>query len=129
MKRAMGTGNIEKIRQKLSVEMDKEKRRLEQILDVSLNKFQKEVTDAINKKTQQCIEKYKKISTYFSYPIEKLELKKSINGRLRRENIHVIADLLERTEDGLSQIKGIGKGALYQIKKALNKYGLNLRDY
>ncbi len=46
---------------------------------------------------------------------------------LSMEGIHIVEDLVQRTEKNVSAIKGIGAGALNHIRHALNRHGLKFK--
>jgi DNA-directed RNA polymerase subunit alpha len=59
-------------------------------------------------------------------PIDELPLPSRAINALKNSDIHVVADLAQKTEDELAQVKNLGEKSIDEIKTALAALGLSL---
>ena len=60
--------------------------------------------------------------------IEELGLSEAITRLLKTKKITTVKQLLGKTEDDLAKLKGVGKAKIDEIKKALKKFNLSLKE-
>jgi len=61
-------------------------------------------------------------------PIEELKLSTKISNLLRSNNIKTVGGILRKTEKDLLSLEGIGEKGVEEIKKALKKINLSLKE-
>lgn len=107
---------------------------LEKILNKASDKIPLEIADEIrihmDKFSTRLNLFIKRQLRYWHEPIEKLELPARAYNSLKRANILKIGEILKKPEKKLREVKGFryGSKGFNQIKQALAKYGLTLRD-
>jgi DNA-directed RNA polymerase alpha subunit len=67
-------------------------------------------------------------SSHLHKDIEELDLKVRPYNVLKREGIHTIGELVERTHDDLLDMRNMGLGAVEDIRTQLATLGLKLKD-
>ena len=60
-------------------------------------------------------------------PIDTLELSTRVKRGLAQAGVNLITELIEKTEEEISQIKNMGVSAILEIKEELAKHELNLK--
>jgi DNA-directed RNA polymerase subunit alpha len=67
-------------------------------------------------------------SEQYELPLENLKLPPRIFNCLRRNNIHKVGELLEKSESELLSLRKLGQKSLEEVKQCLEDLGLSLRS-
>jgi hypothetical protein len=63
---------------------------------------------------------------YLNTPVDKLDLTPKVRESLQKMNVKYIGELIQKSEQDIKEIKGIGKMAVNVINKELQSYELSL---
>jgi DNA-directed RNA polymerase subunit alpha len=61
-------------------------------------------------------------------PIEELDFSVRSYNCLKREGVHTVGDLIQRTEQDLLDIRNFGQKSIEEVKEKLAELGLSLRS-
>ena len=67
-------------------------------------------------------------ATYLETPIEQLDLSVRWYNCLKRAGIHVVRELIEKSEAEMLKVRNLGQKSLDEVKKKLEELGLSLRN-
>ncbi|CAN5284486.1 DNA-directed RNA polymerase subunit alpha [soil metagenome] len=62
-------------------------------------------------------------------PIEDMDLSVRSYNCLKREGVHTVGELVQKTEQDLLDIRNFGQKSIEEVKQKLNEMGLGLADY
>ncbi len=62
-------------------------------------------------------------------PIEDMDLSVRSYNCLKREGVHTVGELVQKTEQDLLDIRNFGQKSIEEVKQKLNEIGLGLADY
>lgn len=62
-----------------------------------------------------------------SKPIEELELSVRSTNCLKRAGIHIVADLVDKTEEEMKKFRNLGSKSLEEIKNTMNQLGVSFK--
>ncbi len=68
------------------------------------------------------------VSADLQLPVESLHLSVRSNNCLKREGIHTVGELLQRSEQDLLDIRNFGSKSIDEVKEKLEQMGLSLKD-
>ena len=94
--------------------------------EIEKNKKEKEANE--EEKTGEKTEEKEDRKDSLKLPVEELELSSRTKGVLANNKIKTVANLTRRTEENLGGLDGMGEKGIKEIKKALGKLGLVLKD-
>ena len=67
-------------------------------------------------------------ATYLETPIEALDLSVRSYNCLKRAGIHVVRELIDKSEAEMLKVRNLGQKSLDEVKKKLEELGLSLRN-
>ena len=62
-----------------------------------------------------------------SKPIEELELSVRSTNCLKRAGIHIVADLVDKTEEEMKKFRNLGNKSLEEIKNTMSQLGVSFK--
>jgi DNA-directed RNA polymerase subunit alpha len=80
----------------------------------------------LSKNKEKTEETEKEIKDVLSRKVENLKISQRALNALLKNKVMTVGDILAKKESGLSQLEGIGEGAIKEIKKELKKLNLEL---
>ena len=97
--------------------------------EIEKSKEEKEINEEeTEEKTEKKTEKKEDKKDSLKLPVEKLELSSRTKSALANNKIKTVANLTRRTEENLGRLDGMGEKGIKEIKKALGKLGLVLKE-
>lgn len=77
---------------------------------------------------EEKVEEEEDLTKQYAMKIEELDLSLRSFNCLKRANIDTVGDILDRTEEEMSQIKNFGKKSLGEVKDKINDMGFNFKE-
>lgn len=108
---------------------EESKKNLEHVLENLKHRINEEVINGLTGVMNNYIEQCKNIIKYSHLPLGDLNLSVRAYNKLREANIDTIGKLIRHSPEELLALKnGFGKKSLWDVKQALSRYGISLRD-